>query len=158
MLYQSEYQINGTHAHENVDNATYSDRKEILMATDVYSEKYRLVGKIDIFDTKSGRLRERKKKIKTIYDGYVFQVYAQCVALREMGYAVKQIELYSMDDHKTYRIPLPEEDLHMFNAFEKLIEDMRLFRLEEFKQSNVEKCRKCIYEPACDRSLVDSEK
>lgn len=142
MIFQSEDQINGTAAHKSVDKGTYSSKNSILSGTDVYSEKYNLIGKIDIFDIEKGKLRERKKKIKVIYDGYVFQIYAQYFALIEMGYQVKQLELYSMDDNKSYPISLPSEDYEMFNKFEKTIENMKSFRMNAFTQNNVEKCKR----------------
>ena len=154
MLYQSEFQINGTAAHEKVDNMTYSTQSSVLTGLEVYSEKYNLFGKIDIYDKDKHLLRERKKKIKQIYDGYIFQVYAQCLALREMGYAVDKIELYSMDDHKSYKIDMPEQNPVMLNKFEGIIHEMRRFKMEQFIQNNAEKCRHCIYENACDRSLL----
>ena len=52
-------------------------------------------------------LIERKKKITTIYDGYVFQLYAQYYCLIEMGYLVEKIQFYSFDSNKTYPIKLP---------------------------------------------------
>ena len=152
-LYQSSDQINGTNVHKAIDEGSYSTKADILMGTDVYCEKYGLIGKIDVYDTKKHLLRERKKKIKVIYDGYVFQVYAQCFALREMGYVVEKIELYSMDDHKKYSIPLPENDMEMFLKFERTICSMREFCLNSFKQTNEEKCKRCIYAPACDRAI-----
>lgn len=155
MLYQSNDQIDGKKAHESVDLGRYSTRKDTLMGTDVYCSRYRLIGKIDIYDGKRHLLRERKKKIKTVFDGYVFQLYAQCFALREMGYPVEQMELFSIDDHKTYTVRLPEDDPAMLFAFEETIMRMREFRLDEFIQNNMDKCRRCIYEPACDRSLLD---
>lgn len=75
-LYQTEYQINGTNAHKAVDNKTYSTSKNILQGIDIYSQKYGIEGKIDIFNINKGELVERKNKIKQIYDGYVFQIYA----------------------------------------------------------------------------------
>lgn len=42
ILYQSNYQINGTHAHKTIDNSTYSDRKAIITGIDVYCEEYGL--------------------------------------------------------------------------------------------------------------------
>ena len=62
MTYQNKAQINGTHAHKSIDNGTFSSEKKIMMAIDVYSEKYDLIGKIDMFDISIGLLRERKKK------------------------------------------------------------------------------------------------
>ncbi len=153
--YQSTDQINGTAAHKSVDEKSYSDKKSILMAMDVYSERYNLIGKIDIYDSDKKVLRERKKKIKTIYDGYVFQIYAQYFALIEMGYEVDRLELYSIDDHKKYKINLPRDDREMLSKFEKVIEDIKSFRLDDFTQENTNKCERCIYEPSCDRSLLD---
>lgn len=40
LLFQSKSQLDGTKAHEKIDNGQYSSRKNILMAIDVYSEKY----------------------------------------------------------------------------------------------------------------------
>ncbi len=151
--YQNESQINGTAAHEKIDNKGYSSKKAILQSVPVYSEKYGLFGKIDLFDLETGVLTERKKKIKTIYDGYVFQLYAQYFALCEMGYDVKTIRLYSFDDNKVYSIELPENDETMFSKFEKLIADIQSFSFDNFKQNNLLKCQNCIYEPLCSFSL-----
>ena len=153
-LYQSNYQINGTDAHKSIDNKTYSTRADVLQSIDVYTEKYDILGKIDVFDCKTGILTERKKKISEIYEGYIFQVYAQYYGLTEMGYTVKQIKLHSLDDNKTYNIKLPDENVEMKNKFQKLIKDMHEFSFENFNQTNVKKCQNCIYEPSCDRSLL----
>ena len=153
LTYQSSYQINGSKAHESVDNSSYSTKKSIITALDVYSDKYKLSGKIDIYDMEKQLLIERKKHISKIYDGYVFQLYAQYYALTEMGYAVQKLEIRSLDDNKKYKINLPDEDLLMKNRFEELIDTMRSFDLNEFYQSNIEKCKNCIYDDAYDRSL-----
>ena len=118
---------------------------------------YNLVGKIDTYDRTKKLLRERKKYIKQIYDGYVFQIYAQYFAMREMGYEIKKLELYSMDDHKHYNILLPENDERMFQAFEKVIDDINTFSMSDFTQENYLKCSRCIYEPSCDRAVIDEE-
>ena len=154
MTYQCSDQINGTAAHKSVDSSTYTTRKNVLQGLSVYSERLRLIGKIDVFYQDIGVLTERKKRIKTIYDGYVFQIYAQCYCLREMGYRVSGLKLYSMDDNKSFSIPLPENDSVMNDKFLSLIQRIRTFSMGTFQQSNAEKCRHCIYEPACDRSLL----
>ncbi len=156
VLFQSESQLNGTKAHETVDSGRYSKKSKILQSLDVYCEKYRLLGKIDIYDGEKKLLRERKRQIKQIYDGYIFQLYAQYFSLVEMGYEVDKMELYSMVDNKKYLIELPHNNIHMFMKFEALINEMREFRLnDEFIQKNVNKCKKCIYEPACYRGRTD---
>lgn len=73
------------------DNAAYSTKVSMLQGISIYSEKYNIIGKIDIFDSEKGILTERKKKVKTIYDGYIFQLYAQYFSLREMGYVVPNL-------------------------------------------------------------------
>ena len=153
-LYQRDYQINGKSAHRTIDEKTYSTSANILQGIDVYTEKYGILGKIDVFDISKGILTERKNKITEIYDGYIFQVYAQYYALEEMGYKVNKIRLHSMEDNKTYNIDIPEKNILLKDKFDKLIRDMHEFKFENFKQTNRKKCEKCIYEPSCDRSLI----
>lgn len=154
MLFQSSDQINGTHAHEAVDAGKYSTKSNVLQAIPVYCEQYNIIGKIDLFDIGRGLLTERKKKITTIYDGYVFQLYAQYFALLEMGYQVKTLRFYAVDSNKIFPIPLPQEDMAMFTKFKQTVAAINAFKMENFRQTNAEKCRHCIYEPACDRSLL----
>ena len=71
IMVQDSFQLNGTNAHQHSDSATYSTEKSVLQGVSVYCEKYNLIGKIDVFDEKTGVLTERKKKIKTVYDGYI---------------------------------------------------------------------------------------
>ena len=149
VAYQTTYQINGTAAHKTIDENHYSSRKNILQGIEVYCEKYNLVGKIDLFDIEKGKLTERKRTVKKIYDGYVFQLYAQYYSLIEMGYAVNKMQIHSITDNKNYEIELPVKNMEMNLKFEKLISDIRQFDLNGFKQDNVEKCHNCIYEPAC---------
>lgn len=157
ITYQCSDQLNGTSAHNAVDKQKYSSRKDMLQGISVYSDVYGVMGKIDIFDADKGILTERKKKIRIIYDGYVFQIYAQYFALQEMGYTVNILRLYSMDDNKVYPIRRPEEDKLMFDKFKQLISDIHSFQLNQFYQTNSEKCRRCIYEPACDRAAYDDD-
>lgn len=155
ILFQSEKQINGTAAHQSIDNNTYSSKKKIYTGIDVYCEKYGIVGKIDMYDADKKILMERKRTVKVIYDGYIFQVYAQYFALEEMGYDVNSIIIHSMTDNKNYPIILPKNNLEMLEKFEKTIKDIHEFNLDTFTQDNKEKCKNCIYEPACDRGDID---
>lgn len=152
-LYHSICQVNGNIAHASIEAKNYSTRKYILQGLEVYSEKYGLCGKIDILDLKKGLLTERKKKIKVVYDGYIFQLYAQYHALVEMGYEVKKICLYSMDDNKKYDVLLPCENKTMQKKFEQLLKNLRTFSLEKPFVANSSKCEKCIYNTLCDEAL-----
>lgn len=151
-IYQSTDQINGTYAHKTIDNHTYSSRKNILQGIDIYIEEFGIQGKIDVFDVESGVLTERKNKIKEIYDGYIFQLYAQYYGLSEMGYTVKKIRFHSVIDNRNYDVKLPNEDKEMDTKFRNLINGIREFDIEKFIQTNIKKCERCIYEPSCDRS------
>lgn len=153
-LYNTEYQVNGLNAHKTIDNKKYSSKINILQGIDVYCEEFKILGKIDIFDIDKGLLVERKNKVSEIYDGYVFQVFAQYYALSEMGYNVKKIKIHSMQDNKNYNIRIPLEDIEMDYKFKNLIKKINEFKLENFEQTNKKKCEKCIYEPSCDRSLL----
>lgn len=152
--YQNASQINGSHAHETVDQGRYSSKKNILTAIEVYSETYNIVGKIDIYDKEKKHLIERKRQIKTIFDGYIFQVYAQYFAMREMGYEIEKIFLYSMADNKKYPVAIPQKGDKMLQKFEDVLAEIRGFSLDSFVQGNAAKCRSCIYEPACDRGVL----
>ena len=98
-----------------------------------------------------GILRERKKRIAKIYDGYILQLYAQYHCLVEMGYKVNKLELYSMDTNKIFDILKPEEDAVMQEKFEKVIEEMNSYSLTAPFEPNKKKCEKCIYFSLCDK-------
>ena len=153
-LYQQRPQIAGKAAHTSIDEKSYSTRKNILQGVEIYCEQYRICGKIDLFDIDAGKLSERKREIKTIYDGYVFQVYAQYHALCEMGYAVNSIVLQDIIHNKNYPVALPHENSEMQQKFEKLIEQINSFDMNATGFTPVEaKCRNCIYSNLCDYSL-----
>ncbi len=150
-MYQEKPQIEGQIAHKSIDHKKYSTKKTVLQGISVYSDHYKLNGKIDIFDEAEGLLTERKKMIKTIYDGYIFQLYAQYHCLKEMGYKVKKLRLYSMDTNKSYPIPLPKDNQSMQEKFEKLINEINAFDLNAPFKANPKKCNRCIYSNLCDK-------
>lgn len=154
-MYQSMVQTKGLNAHKTIDSETYSSAKSIFQGMEVYSQKYNIAGKIDTYDATKKQLVERKKKIKVIYDGYIFQLYAQYFCLTEMGYVVNTIKLYSLDDNKSYPIDLPENNSIIHEKFIKLIEQIRSFNLNSPFQVNVNKCRACIYKNVCDKAALD---
>lgn len=154
LSFQETTQINGSAVHEKIDSGQYSSRKDVLSGITVFCEKYGLSGRIDIYEINTGKLIERKNKVKEIYDGYVFQLYAQYFSLKESGYDVRSITIRSLSDNQRYPIALPEEDLKMFSKFEQTIQALRFFHPEHFIQENKAKCERCIYEPLCDSSLL----
>lgn len=110
----------------------------------VYSEKYKLVGKIDIYDQKNKILIERKNLVKKIYDGYIFQLYAQMFALQEAKYEVKELKIHSLIDNKRYDIPMPTKKDE--KRFANLIKKIRKFNIMEDRENiSKEKLDNCIY-------------
>ena len=150
--YHEDIQTKGRIAHLNIDSKKYSTKKEVLQRLPVYSTEYSLCGRIDLFDKTQGVLTERKKRIKKIYDGFIFQIYAQYYCLTEMGYPVKKLYIYSLDDNKNYLIPLPQDNKEKDRQFKNLLEQIRAFDLEKEFYPNISKCKKCIYKHLCDYS------
>lgn len=151
-LYHTTDQVEGNIAHRAVDTRRYSSRKTILQWLPVYSHQYGILGKIDLFDTKSGILTERKRMIRKVYDGYLWQLYGQYFCLSEMGYVVTWLRLYSMLDNTSYPIGLPNAEDE--RRFWHLIERFRKYELDREFTPLKAKCERCIYAWLCDRSLV----
>ena len=142
-LYHDTPQIEGKLNHAAIDEGRYSTSKHIMQGTSVYSEKYGLMGKIDTYDAKKKALVERKTKIKTIWHGYVYQLYAQYFCLQEMGYEVERLYFHSLKDNKRYPVPLPSErDEKRFGA---VIEAIRNFDIQKYTRHRCHKCGDSIY-------------
>lgn len=148
--YKARPQIAGKIIHKSVDEKTFSTQKNILQSVEVFSEKYGIIGKIDIFDLAKKELVERKKQIKKIQTGYLFQLFAQKLCLEEMGYSVKKMKLYSVDDNKSYSVKLTEKEIKIF--FDTL-RSINNFNLLSKKTTNLEKCRNCIYHELCRKNI-----
>lgn len=150
-LYHQTPQLNGKAAHKAVDEGRYSSRSNILQGNTVYCDKYKLVGRIDTFDIATGTLTERKNSITAVYDGFVFQLYAQYFALTEMGYLVRSMRLYSSKDNIVYPISIP--DSRQTADFERVLQCMMDWSPESGFVANPKKCRACIYSALCECNL-----
>ena len=147
-LYHEAEQIDGKMKHESISEGTYSNEKKYLFDFYVYSEKYGILGKIDIYDKESKKLIERKNKIVEVYDGYKYQVYAQYFCLIEMGYEVESIYLHSLKTNKRFKIEIPNEI--EIKKFEDILLQMKQYSLGKPFSQNINKCNKCVYNPLCD--------
>ncbi len=146
--YHDTPQTQGKISHEPIDKGQYSSLKKYLQGMEIYSDKYQLCGKIDIFDKEKGLLIERKYKVKKIYQGYLYQLYAQMFCLREMGYEVKEICIHSLSDNKRYKVDLP--DYKAVNEFKEFVHKVRTFDLlKDPVEQNENKCANCIYKSLC---------
>lgn len=148
-IYHRSAQIKGKIKHENIDTQKYSTAKKYLQGLEIYSEKYTLAGKIDVYDKEKKILIERKNKIKKIYDGYRYQLYAQYFCMIEMGYEVENLFLHSLSDNKRYEVGLPNDQ--EVGEFEKVIKQIKNFDLtKDSFDRNPAKCAQCVYRELCD--------
>lgn len=145
----------GSAAHRRIDEGIYSTRADVLSGVTVYSERYGLVGKIDLFDVTSGVLTERKHSVSAVYPGLRYQLYAQAFALEEMGYAVNRLRIHALKDNRLYEVPLPNAD--DVAAFEAVLAAMRVYRPDDPIAVTAAKCRHCIYSPLCDLCEEENE-
>lgn len=148
-MFQQTPQIVGQANHKSIDQHMYSTKKSIVTGMTVFSQRYNLLGVIDILDLEKGVLTERKYSVTAVYDGFRYQLYAQYFALVEMGFQVKQLKLHSVKDNKTYPVDLPSAD--DIADFENVLTQIRSFSIfEPCPVTNPNKCSHCIYRPLCD--------
>ena len=144
--YKARPQIAGKIAHQSLDRRQFSDRRHFLQNFEVYSRRYGLIGKVDLYDIQAKTLIERKKLIKKIYPGYIYQIYAEKLCLEEMGWSVKKMFLYSKDDRKKYWVQLSFAEKQ---EFQHILQEIRDFTPEKIYPINKKKCRQCIYREFC---------
>ncbi len=145
--YKARPQIAGTLKHASVDSDTYSSQERYMQGTEVFSAQYGIIGKIDVYNKQSQTLIEKKNVIKQIHIGYLFQLYAEKLAIEEMGFPVKKMVLHSLTDNKKYTIKLTKKEKELFA---QTLKEMRGFRMEKSTMStNIKKCAGCIYRELC---------
>jgi CRISPR-associated exonuclease Cas4 len=141
--YHDSPQTIGRISHENIENESYTTSKHILQALSVYSAYLGVKGKIDIFDSKRGYLIERKYRVKSIYKGFRYQLYAQMYCLEELGYKVKKLFIQSLSDNKRYEIPMPTQEER--KEFEDTILKMKSFDADSINNHACSHCLNNIY-------------
>lgn len=154
-VYKAEHLYKGSAVHRAVDEKRSDNRKDVLQAFPVYSERLGLVGKIDVFNMRTGELVERKTKVDRIYPRHIYQLWAQMFCLKEMGYTVTSLSLYDYTSNKKHVVELPssqEED-----DFGQFIEKMRAYNpCEDTIDVNEHQCRHCIFTNMCDKTTIEN--
>ncbi len=144
-------QTKGKQAHATVDNESYSTKADIITAMMVYNEKYALMGKIDQYFADKQLLVERKRTIKTIYDGYKLQLYAQYFCMIEMGFTITALKFHSLTDNRNYDLPIPNQAITLW--FEDYLQKIRNYNpAMALTNINSNKCKYCIYRNLCDQT------
>lgn len=154
-LYSALPQQRGKVAHSDIDSFADKITKEdkVLKGIYVISNQLGVYGKIDTLYVKQKKLVESKYQIKTIYRGYYYQLWAQYVALKEMGFEINEISFYSIKECRYYPVPIPDT-----NAIQELrlhIRKIARFDFEAEMNVNPAKCRHCIYASLCDKTQID---
>jgi CRISPR-associated protein Cas4 len=153
-LYHATPQTQGRIAHETVDEKKGNTSKDVILALPVYSEKYRLMGKIDVYKIKEKCLIERKYQLKQIYQGQIYQLWAQMLCLQEMGYEVERIAFYEISTKKSIPINVPSSV--EIKGFEQFLSSFRNYDPMQPFQPNLNKCHHCIYCSLCDKTIEDN--
>jgi len=142
-VYHEKPQVVGKINHEAIDEKTYSTAKRFLVGIEVYSERYNIMGKIDMYDRETETLIERKTRVKQVYDGYRYQLYAQYFCMTEMGYPIQKLVLRSLEDNRNYPLPVPSEK--ETREFEGVLQAMRAFDPKSLFSHRCPKCALSIY-------------
>lgn len=153
-LYHASPQTKGEIAHQSSDMKTSSTRKSDIFNLPVYSERFHLMGKIDVYKSDKKLLIERKYQLKRIYQGQIYQLWAQMLCLREMGYEVESIAFYEISTNKMIPIDLPSDvEEQQFAAF---IQKFHSYNPEQPIEINENKCSHCIYCNLCDKTTIEN--
>ena len=149
-LYHATPQTKGKLAHEPVDTKTSSNRKDEILALSVMSEQLGVMGKIDVYRKKEKKLIERKYQLKQIYQGQIYQLWAQYFCMVEMGYEVEEVAFYEISTNKTIPINLPTiaDKLELM----EFIKSFKEYDPAKPFVANPNKCRHCIYCNLCDKT------
>ena len=87
-LYHATPQTKGRIAHLSVDDDTKPKKNNELVSLPVFSQRYSLMGKIDVYRINEKLLIERKYQLKQIFQGQIYQLWAQYFCMKEMGHDV----------------------------------------------------------------------
>ena len=153
-LYHATPQTKGKLAHEPVDTKSSSNKKDVILALPVMSEELGVLGKIDVYRQTEKKLIERKYQLKQIYQGQIYQLWAQYFCMVEMGYEVKGISFYEISTNKTIPIAIPTDSdkmelMSFINSFKEYDPTAPIL-------TNPNKCQHCIYCNLCDKTEKDN--
>ena len=153
-LYHAIPQTRGCIAHATVDLKKCSTREDEFLNLPIYSEKYRLMGKIDIYKSKEKYLIERKYQLKQIFQGQIYQLWAQMICLQEMGYEIERIAFYEISTKRTIPVIIPTNE--ELQRFEQFLLEFRNYNPSQPFIPNINKCHHCIYCSLCDKTTEDN--
>lgn len=154
IIYHATPQIKGKVEHSSIDNKTASNKKNDIICLPVYSDRFKLMGKIDVYKKDTHHLIERKYQLKQIFRGQIYQLWAQKYCLEEMGYQVDLLSFYETSTNKMISVNPPSELEEL--EFVSFIKHYHSFDPSDNLDININKCMHCIYNNLCDKTTVDN--
>ncbi len=153
-LVKAAPQTQGTASHEAIDQKKYSSRKADISGIGVYSNDLGICGKIDLYKGNEKLLIERKHKLLKIYQGQIYQLWAQYFCMVEMGYEVENLAFYAISTNSTFPVEIPEEEQR--NELKQFIHRFKTYDPAQEIQINPNKCTHCIYCNLCDKTNTEN--
>lgn len=147
-------QTRGKAAHESIDSKKFSSKKDDITGLAVFSDELGLIGKIDLFKCNEKILIERKYRLDTMYQGQIYQLWAQYYCMTEMGYEIEKLAFYAMSTNKTTPIDIPTEINK--NELKVFIKQFIEFDPSQAVSVNKNKCTHCIYCNLCDKTNTEN--
>ena len=153
-IYHATPQTRGKAAHKSVDDKSYSNKKSDILSLPVYSDELGIMGKIDLYRTNEKKLIERKYQLKQIFQGQIYQLWAQYFCLIEMGYEVLQLSFYEISTNRMYPVALPttEDKVELV----RFINKFKSYDPADAINTNPNKCCHCIYCNLCDKIEIEN--
>lgn len=142
-------QTQGKASHVAIDEKKYSSRKDEITSLCIYSNELGILGKMDLYKGKEKLLIERKYQLNTIYQGQIYQLWAQYFCMTEMGYEIEQLAFYAISTNKMFPIDIPSEANK--KELQNFIQKFKEFDPTQAIQVNINKCMHCIYCNLCDK-------
>ena len=152
--YHAIPQTRGKNAHSIVDDKKVSHNNNIIEALPVLSKTLGVYGKIDVYNSDTKTLVERKYQLKRIYKGQIYQLWAQYFCLIEMGVEIVNLVFYEISTRKTFQIKLPSEQEK--TELVSFLESYRNYNPNNTITANPNKCFHCIYSNLCDKTNKDN--
>ena len=148
-LYHATPQTKGRIAHDSIDAKKASNRADDLQSLAVMSEEFGLMGKIDIYKGKERKLIERKYQLRNIYQGQIYQLWAQYLCMKEMAYDIESLAFYEISTNKMIPIEIPSD--RQIEEFKRFLDTYRNYDPSQPLLVNENKCKHCVYCNLCDK-------
>jgi CRISPR-associated protein Cas4 len=89
-----------------------------------------------------------------IYQGQIYQLWAQYFCMKEMGYEVDRLAFYAISTNTTFPVEVPGyEQKEELKAF---INRFKSYNPVQEITVNINKCTRCIYCNLCDKTNTEN--